>query len=70
MNTQMWLHPFTNKQLRILKEELKGFPNLFDLIDSKSIEINMLNSYKEQIVVSYKFFMEAFKETLNGRMLI
>ncbi|ORX60219.1 flavo protein [Piromyces finnis] len=25
MNTQMWLHPFTNKQLTILKEELKFF---------------------------------------------
>jgi len=25
MNTQMWLHPFTDKQLKILKEELKFF---------------------------------------------
>ena len=45
-----------------LKEKLKEFPDLFDLIDSKSIEINMLNSYKEQIIVSYKYFMEVFKE--------
>ena len=30
-----------------LKEKLKDFPDLFDLIDSKSIEINMLKSYKE-----------------------
>ena len=45
-----------------LKEKLKDFPDLFDLIDSKSIEINMLKSYKEQIIVSNNYFMEVFKE--------